>query len=178
MQVIALSHKLSIVKGIRKIKDADDVYLVNNFFHSLFSNVEQVLTSNGLYPHKAFLSNELSGTKEAITFRQGYTYEGNPNDKTTHVFIDRKTEVLRDETQMYGPLAVDLFICDKLLLPNVIVRVRLMRSRPQFYFFTDSTEEVTFLIMNQFYPWQWHCKLKEFLLDRKNPLIYRKFGLP
>ena len=43
---------------------------------------------------------------------------------------------------MYGPLAVDLFTCGKLVLPNVIVRISLIRSRPQFYFFTDSTQEI------------------------------------
>ena len=151
LQEIALSLKFSVLKGNRKIEDTDDVYLVNNFLHSLFSNVEvflnneQVHTSNGLYPHKAFLSNELSGTKgrkEAITIGQGYTYEANPNDKTAQVFIDRKTETLRDEIEVYGPLAVDLFTCGKLLLPNVNVRIRLIRSRPQFYLFTDSTEEI------------------------------------
>ena len=130
LQEIALSLKFSVLKGNRKIEDADDVYLVNNFLHSLFLNVgvylnnEQVHTSNGLYPHKAFLSNELSGTKErkeAITIGQGYTYEANPNDKTAQVFIDRKTETLKDEIEVYGPLAVDLFTCGKLLLPNVNV---------------------------------------------------------
>ena len=102
-------------------------------------------TSTGLYPHKAFLSNELSGIKgrkEPITIGQGYTYESNPNDKTAQVFIDRKTETLRDEIEVYGPLAVDLFTYGKLLLPNVNVRIRLIRSRPQFYLFSDSTEEI------------------------------------
>ena len=119
LQEIALSLKFSVLKGNRKIGDTDDVYLVNNFLHLLFSNVEiclnneQVHTSNGLYPHKAFLSNELSdtkGRKEAITIGQGYTYESNPNDKTAQVFIDQKTETLRDEIEVYGPLAVDLFL--------------------------------------------------------------------
>ena len=100
LQEIALSLKFSVPKGNRKIQNADDVRLVNNFLHSLFSSVEvylnneQVHTSNGLYPHKAFLSNELSGTKgkkEAITIGQGYTYEANPNDKTRQVFFDQKS---------------------------------------------------------------------------------------
>ena len=68
LQEIALSLKFSMVMENRKIEDADDVYLVSKNLRSLFSNVflnnEHVHTSNGLYPHKAFLSNKLSGKKE------------------------------------------------------------------------------------------------------------------
>ena len=51
----------------------------------------------------------------------------------------RKLLTLRDEIEVYGPLAVDLFTCGNLLLPNVNVRIRFIRSRTLFYVFTDST---------------------------------------
>ena len=69
----------------------DDVCLVNNGMHSLFSNCqvyfnsELVYSSNGLYAHKAFLSTEVSGTKgtkECISSYHGYTYEFEPDDLT------------------------------------------------------------------------------------------------
>ena len=80
-------------------------------FYSLFSNnevylnSEQLHTPNGLYPQKAFLSNDLSGTKvkkDALTIGQGYLYEANPNDKTTEVFIDRKTEIWRQNRSVWS----------------------------------------------------------------------------
>ena len=64
------------------------VNIVNNTSPSLFSNVEvflsndQVYTSNGLYPHKALISNEFShtrGTKESTIQCHGYNYEPNPD---------------------------------------------------------------------------------------------------
>ena len=65
-----LSIKFRLIKGNNDaIVDTDNVYLVSNYMHSLFSNCEvyfnneQVYTSNGLYAHKSFLSNEFSGTK-------------------------------------------------------------------------------------------------------------------
>ena len=38
-----------------------------------------------------------------------------------------------DKIEVYGPLAVDFFTGGKLLPPNVNVRIRLIRSRPQLY---------------------------------------------
>ena len=77
----------------------DDVMFVNNTMHSLFSNCEvffnneQVYTSNGLYPHKAFVPNEFSGTKgtkESISFCQGYDYENDPSAFGEEPFVTRK----------------------------------------------------------------------------------------
>ena len=39
---------------------------------------------------------------------------------------------------LYGRLAIDLFTCEKLLLPNTKVRIKLIRARPNFYMLSDN----------------------------------------
>ena len=71
--------------------DDDLQYLthVNNLLHSLFSNCEvylnnqQVYNSNGLYGHKALISNEFIAStmgNEGILACHGYEFEKDPSD--------------------------------------------------------------------------------------------------
>ena len=145
-----LSIKFRLVKGNNDaIVDTDNVYLVNNYMHSLFSNCEvyfnneQVYTSNGLYAHKSFLSNEFSGTKgtkDSVFTCQGYEYETTPADITDSAFVSRKDTGLQNEIVCYGRLQADVFTSDRLLLPNVNVRIKLLCSRPDFYLITDTND--------------------------------------
>lgn len=125
------------------LMDKDYVTHVNNLLHSLFSNCEvylnnyQVYNSNGLYAHKAFISNEFNASttsNEGILKCHGYTFEPNPDDSTSDVFVDRSAKI-NDNVglTMYGRLAIDFFQCEKLLLPNTKLRLKLIRSRPNFY---------------------------------------------
>ena len=41
--------------------------------------------------------------------------------------------MLKNGTTYYGKLAIDLFQCEKLLLPNTKIRLKLIRARPNFY---------------------------------------------
>ena len=41
--------------------------------------------------------------------------------------------MLKNGTTYYGKLAIDLFECEKLLLPSTKVRLKLIRARPNFY---------------------------------------------
>ena len=105
--------------------DEDDLReaYVNNLMHSMFSNAEvyfnntQVYSSNGLYAHKAFISNEIShtkGVKEGIISCQGYQYEPEPNDFYGEPFESRK-DIVEKSNQLvfFGKLAIDVFTCDK-----------------------------------------------------------------
>ena len=74
---------------------------VNNTMHTLFSNCEvhfnneQVYTSNGLYAHEAFISNEFSktkGTKSSICACQRYRYEKDPASFGDEPFLSRKAK--------------------------------------------------------------------------------------
>ena len=55
-----------------------------------------------------------------------------PEDFSKEPFAIRKLTAGQDEVSLYGKL-VDVFTCDKFLLPNVSVRSRLVRLRPKFY---------------------------------------------
>ena len=120
------------------------VVLTNNALHSLFSNCEvsingeNVSTSNSLYAHKSFLTTEWSHSaecKNSILHCQGYSYEADPGN-LHDVFTDRKT-LSQDKKNpstyyLFGKLAVDVFNCDKLLVPKSLVRIKLVKNSPSF----------------------------------------------
>ena len=101
---------------------------INNLLRSLFSNCEvylnnqQVYNSNGLYGLKALTSNEFNAStmnNEGILTFHGYQFEKDPSDCVKNPFIDKEEELLlKDGITLYGKLAIDLFQCEKLLLPN------------------------------------------------------------
>ena len=105
--------------------DHDLQYLthVNNLLHSLFSNCEgflnnqQVYNSNGLYGHKALISNEFKAStmnNEGILACHGYEFEKDPSDYEKSLFIDREEMLLlKDGITLYGKLAINLFQCEK-----------------------------------------------------------------
>lgn len=121
------------------------VVLTNNALHSLFSNCEVTLnnvdvsSSNSLYAHKAFLTTEWSHSAEcktSILHCQGYTYESNPGE-LPNVF-EEKTKLSHDGESvphtyyMFGKLAVDIFNCDKLLVPRSVLRIKLVKNSSDF----------------------------------------------
>ena len=56
-----------------------------------------------------------------------------------HPFTDRANSLGTVITfSLYGRLAIDLFTCEKLLLPNTKVRIKLIRARPNFYMLSDN----------------------------------------
>ena len=155
LQETFLFLKVKLSKGNVALEAADDAMFVNNTMHSLFSNCEvyfnneQVYTSNGLYAHKAFISNEFSntkGTKSSICACQGYMYEKEPASFGDEPFLSRKAKK-NEEICFYGKLAIDVFTCDKFLLPNVKIRLRLVRSRPNFYIITNQNKNFSCSIL-------------------------------
>ena len=132
-----------IIKGDRtSLDNAEVTILVNNALHSLFSNCEvypnneQVHSANSLHAHQAFVSTKFSGTngiKESLSQCQGYRCVIEPNYFTKRPFTDVVFQKDKDEFIFYGPLAIGLFACETFLLPNVTVRLKLIRSSPAFY---------------------------------------------
>ena len=56
-----------------------------------------------------------------------------------HPFTDRANSLGTEITfSLYGRLAIDLFTCEKLLLPDTKVRNKLIRARPNFYMLSDN----------------------------------------
>ena len=71
--------------------------------------------------------------KEVILACNGYEFEKDPSDYEKSPFLDREEELLlKDGVTLYGKLAIDLFQCEKLLLPNTKIRLKLIQARPNF----------------------------------------------
>ena len=133
--------------GRNKVKASDGtaLFFTNDTLHSLFSQVEVYLNgclisdSNNTYHHRAFIETELttnSDSKKTWAACQGYTYNPDPDDKrtTTEWYAKRLEKTLASDYRLnfYGALYVDFLTCEKLLLPDVSMRVKLYRSSNEF----------------------------------------------
>ena len=120
--------------------------------HSIFSNVEvyinnqQIYKSNGLYAHKSYISNNFKAAiseYKAVLHCEGYDYEQDPEEFSNPLldpFFTRRLELLNrlDGFMLYGKLGIDFFSTSELLYPNMKIRLRLIRARPNFYMISDN----------------------------------------
>ena len=123
------------------------IYL-NNLLHSLCSNCEvyfnntMIFNANGLYPHTAHILSEFNSSavsNKGTNACHGYSFEDFPDAFDMHPFTDRaKSLGTGINFSLYGRLAIDLFTCKKLLLPNTKVRIKITRARPYFYMLSDN----------------------------------------
>ena len=128
------------------------VTYVNNIMHSIFSNVEvyinnqQIYNSNGLYAHKSYISNNFKGAiteYKGVLHCEGYDYEQDPEDIANTLpdpFFTKRLKLLSrpDGFMLYGKLGIDFFSTSELLYPNMKIRLRLIRARPNFYMISDN----------------------------------------
>ena len=138
----------------------DKPVFVSNVLHSLFSDCEvyangiKISSANGVYGHKAYLETEFSHTKaakETWLKCQGYRYEETPDQVGDGSTIRDLNELTRQSAiqTFYGRLSVDFFTCQKLLLPNVSLRIKLVRARDDFVTISDAAgKHYTVEIMN------------------------------
>ena len=126
---------------------------VNNILNSIFSNVElyinnqQIYNSHGLYAHKSYISNNLKGAiseYKGVLHCEDYDYEQFPDEimeaPLSEPFFTRRMKMLSrpDGFMLYGKLGVDFFSTTELLYPNIKIRLRLIRARPNFYLVSDN----------------------------------------
>ena len=76
-----------------------------------------VYNANGLYPHKAHISNEFNSSavsNKGILACHGYSFEVNPDAFDMYPFTDRANSLgTRITFSLCGRLAIDLFTCGK-----------------------------------------------------------------
>ena len=126
---------------------------VNNILHSIFSKVEvyinnqQTYKSNGLYAHKFYISNNFKGAiseYKGVLHCEASDYEEFPDEimeaPLSEPFFTRRMKMLSRPYgfMLYGKLGVDFFSTSELLYPNMKVRLRLIRARPNFYMVSDN----------------------------------------
>ena len=148
----------SVVFTETRTDDSDEeeevarVTYVNNIMHSLFSNVQvyinnqQIYNSNGLHAHKFYISNNFRATiseYKGVLHCECYDYEQDPEDISNprpDPFFTRRMKLLSrpDCFMLYGKLGIDFFSTSELLYPNMKIRLRLIRARPNFYMIGDN----------------------------------------
>ena len=126
---------------------------VNNILHSIFCNVEvyinnqQFYNSNGLYAHNSYSSNNFKGAiseYKGVLHCEGYDYEEFSDEimevPLSEPFFTRRLKMLSrpDGFMLYCKLGVDYFSTSELLYPNMKIRLRLIRARPNFYMISDN----------------------------------------
>ena len=115
----------------------------------VYINNQQIYKSNGLYAHKSCNSSISNNFKEAITAYkgvlhcEGYDYEQDTEDISNPLldsFFTRRMKLLSrpDSFMLYGKLGIDIFSTSELLYPNMKIRLRLIRARPNFHTFSDN----------------------------------------
>ena len=117
------------------------LFYVNNLLHSLFSNCEMhfnntnVYNANGLILHQAQTSSEFNSSAvshKGILACHGYSFEY-PVVFDMFPFTDRANSLESGIIfSLYGRLAIDSFTWEKLLIPKIKARIKLIRARPNF----------------------------------------------
>ena len=119
--------------------------------HSKFSNVEvyinnqQIYNSNGLYAHKSYISNNFKAAISEYTgvlHCEGNDYEQDPeviSNTLPDTFFTRRMKLLNRPNgfMLYGELGIEFFSTSEQLYPNMKIRLRLIRARPNVYMISD-----------------------------------------
>ena len=112
----------------------------------VYINNQQIYNSNGLYAHKFYISDNFEAAiseYKGVLHCEGYDYEQDPEDTTNPLpdpFFTRRRKLLSrpDGLIMYGKLGIEFFSTSELLYPNMKIRLRLIRARPNFYMISDN----------------------------------------
>ena len=138
---------------------------VNNFLHSIFSNVEayinnqQISNSNGLYANKCYISNNFKGAisdYKGVLHCEGYDYEEFPDEITepplSEPFFARRMKMLSrpDGFMLFGKLGVDFFSTSELIYPSMKIGQRLIRVTPIFTSLATTPMSVVELLIVHF----------------------------
>ena len=137
------------IEFIEENEEVPHITHVINILHSIFSNAElylnnhQVYNSNGLYAHNSHISKNFKSTlsdDKGVLHCEGYDYEDDPENLVEGPFFTRRMKLFSrpDGLMLYGKLGIDFFTTSELLYPNMKVRIRLNRARPNFYMISEN----------------------------------------
>ena len=137
------------VELIGEVEGVPHITHVNNILHSISSNAKlyinnhQIYNSNGLYAHKSHISKNFKSTLtdyKGVLHCEGYEYEEDLDNLLEGPFFTRRMKLYSrpDGFMLYGKLGMDLLPISQLLYPNMRVRIRLVRARPNFYMISEN----------------------------------------
>ena len=141
--------RAKVVRGVgTDIADDTPVAPVNNWLHSLFSQVDVhlndtlVTPSSNTYPFRAYVETLLSYGAEAkktqLTSQLWYKdtaghMEATQENGGNAGLVERRRHITGSRVvEMMGRLHVDLFMQDRFLINGVTVKIRLVRSKDAF----------------------------------------------
>ena len=122
---------------------------VNNILHSIFSNAEFYVNNCENYnligpdAHKSHISNNFKSTLtdyKGVFHCEGYDYEEDPENLLEDRFFTSRMKMYSrlDGFMLYGKLGIDFLTTSALQYPNMKVRLRLIRARPNFYMISEN----------------------------------------
>ncbi|GFT20817.1 uncharacterized protein F54H12.2 [Trichonephila clavipes] len=154
--------KAKILKNDGKVlTDDDKIGPVNLFLHSLFSQVDislngrNVSSSNNTYPYRAILETILNHGYDSKTSQLSSEIyykdtAGRMNiyddDKEPNEGFNKRASLFKKSAtvDMIGRLHVDLFNQDRLLLNLVDLKIKLIRSKPEFCLMGNEGYKIVF----------------------------------
>lgn len=127
----------------------DNVALVNNAMHSIFSNVQVLINGkpvegvpDGMYPYRSYIANLFRFSREAQAqqlFSEGFVRDDHSHmDAVTNSgFVARKAWTAAGATkQFYGRLCCGMLQQKRFLVPGVDFQLRLERAKDAFALMT------------------------------------------
>ena len=132
------------VEIIEDVNGVPYITHANNILHSIFSNAElyinkhQNYNSNGRFAHKSHISKNFKSTLadyNGVLHCEEYDHEEDPDNLLECPFLTRKRKLYSrpDGFILYDRLGIDFLTTSELLYPNMKVRIRLIRARPNFH---------------------------------------------
>ena len=100
-----------------------------------------------MYTNKSYFSNNFKGAiseYKGVMHCEGYDFEEFPDEikeaPLSETFSTRRMKMLSrpDGFMLYGKLGVDFFSTSELLYPNMKIRLRLIRAKPNLYMISDN----------------------------------------
>ena len=170
------------VEFIEEVKGVPHITHVNNILHSIFSNAElyinnhQIYISNGLYAHKSHISSNFKSTLsdyKGVLHCEGYDYEEDSETLVEGPFFTVKMKLYSrpDAFMLYGKLGIDFLTILELVYPNMKVRIRLIRTRPDFYMISEKPNVSLGIVDCSLYTWRVMLK-EDHHKKRKSQLAY------
>lgn len=138
---------------VEAVKATEEVAPINNFMHSLFSNVQVLLnnktiTSQGVnYGYRAYLENLLNYGKDAKSshLTSSLFYKdtaGNMGGVATNTgYLSRRTFARRGEFDMESIIHSDIFNSNRYLVNGVQLQLKFYRASPEFAIMVDDKNE-------------------------------------
>ena len=137
------------VDFIEKDEGVPHITHVTSILYSICSNAElyinsqQIYNSNGLHAHRSHISNNFKSTLSdymGVLHCEGYDFEDDPENLVEGPVFNRRMKLYSrpDGFMLYVKLGIDFLTTSERLYPNMKVRIRLIRARPNFYMISEN----------------------------------------